>query len=185
MLLLIIASLLSVVPFNALPLVIVSAVPERAVVSVVPTIDTGGVKLVGKLPPPDKKKRPPPPPLVFIVTGEVRLVCPIVEDDWPGKEGVEEPMVVSRSVRFSVRLVTCGSELTLDSSLVVSELLTELEPLNPAGAILTVLATELLISVIFCSTACLASSMVRLRPILIPSMLTIETVRIVFRNAFR
>ena len=56
MLLLIMASLLSLVPSNALPLVIVSAVVSRVAVSVVPVIDTGGVKLVGRVPPPATKK---------------------------------------------------------------------------------------------------------------------------------
>ena len=83
--------------------------------------------------------------LVFKVTGEVRLVCPVLDVDCPGKEKVEvvEPMVVSRSVKLSTKLVTWGRELTLDSSLVVSELLTELKPLKPAGEMLIVLPTEL------------------------------------------
>jgi hypothetical protein len=79
---LIIASSAVAVPLIAFPLDNVRLVPLRLVGSLVPIIVIGRLKFVGRvlLPPPLKKKWPlaEPLPLVFIVTGEVKLVWPLL-----------------------------------------------------------------------------------------------------------
>ena len=62
--------------------------------------------------------------------------------------------------------------------------MTELKLLKPAGAMLIVLPIELLTDWIFWLTAWRAISIVKARPMLSPSITTIDTARIEFRKTF-
>ena len=59
------------------------------------------------------------------------------------------------------------------------------KPRTPAGLIDTVLPTELSTELIFWPTAWWATNIASDKPIIRPSIRTIEKVRIVFRKAFR
>jgi hypothetical protein len=112
------------------------------------------------------------------------LVLELVSPRLP-KLGVADPMVVKRSVSDSSTLETCDNDCTLASSELVSALLTLENVLKPAGAMVTVLPIELLTCAIFSPTAWWAMSITRLSPMLKPRIMTIDKLRVAFRNALR
>src|SRR5579884_1451117 len=101
------ASLLSLLPSIAAPLVILKLVLLAEAGSVVPKKLIGRLKLAGNWPPPPTNRRGPGPlplPLALSFTGEVRLV--VLFDVLSPRPKLVVPVVGKRSVKFSASFVT-------------------------------------------------------------------------------
>src|SRR6185369_13250874 len=117
------ASLVSVLPVMALPLLRLIVVPCTLLGLLVPRKLTGRLKVavVSLLAPPPAKKRPGPS--LFSVTGDDRLVVVLLLlSSLPNRpnDGALEPVVDWRSSKVSVSALTWLKFLTLSSWLVVS-----------------------------------------------------------------
>jgi hypothetical protein len=100
-------------------------------------------------------------------------------------DGALDPVVDSRSVSVWTTLLTCATSATFARSSLVRALFACEPGLKPAGAMVIVLPMLLLTLAILFSTAFCATSIVRLRQMLSPNIMTIDMVRTPFRKAFR